>query len=225
MGKLFDLHIEIGTEQSFYYSRAEIGGLLFGGINTSPSDAAMKCVQELHTYGIFTSLKKNPSYAQWPLSPTTNNRKQPIFTLHFEYGDAKSTIQHYWKTVLKPLIPNSGHRYYERRDGKTYINILLCELIKDIETSGIISELLSNPSASIYPFPPHTPTPSMGGGSTSSTPVAKAVLVDELDKEIVRKLPSHIIDISHPHCQMHCTSWEHFGKSKCKNMCKWRPEV
>lgn len=223
MGKLFDIHIEVGIEKTFYYSRTDVGGFVCGALANTPSDAVKRCVQDMHHYGMFMSLKKDPSYANWPLPSKPGNLQQPVFTLHFEYGEERSIVQHYWKTVFAPTNPKYGHRYFEKKDGKTYINTLLCNLVDDLVNSVIFGELLTNPSVSIYPFP--SPTSSPSAGATTSKPVARAVLVEELDKKIVPQLPSQITDIPHPQCQNHCTAWVHFKKSRCASMCSWRKEI
>jgi hypothetical protein len=89
-------------------------------------------------------------------------------------------------------------------------------------SSGGGGNVSSNPKSVI---PQSRPNPRRA--TSPPTPISRSACVpaEVKKKQLKRRLPSHIIDIAHPACQDVCTSWDIFGKRKCKNMCEWRNEV
>jgi len=96
-------------------------------------------------------------------------------------------------------------------------------------SSGSGGNVSSNPKSVIPQSRPNPRTvPGYPRGTTSPpVPISRSACVpaEVKKKQLKRMLPSHIIDIAHPACQDVCTSWDIFGKVKCKNMCEWRKEV
>jgi hypothetical protein len=126
-------------------------------------------------------------------------------------------------------------------------------LIKFLDTKKVFKALSQFPTASVFPHTGKASaygngkSSSGGGGNVSSnpksvipqsrpnprratsppTPISRSACVpaEVKKKQLKRRLPSAIIDIAHPACQDVCTSWDIFGKRKCRNMCEWRNEV
>jgi len=42
------------------------------------------------------------------------------------------------------------------------------------------------------------------------------------DPKAPKKKPMELTQVTHPDCQLLCTSFDHFGKTKCKSMCGQR---
>lgn len=93
------------------------------------------------------------------------------------------------------------------------MNDVMTSMIFRMKSEGITQLLFEHPEYSVFPAP--------GSQTTGNTGNPIAVP----NKNDPKKLPSDCIGFSHPQCQLFCSSFDCFGKRKCKNMCSWRPEV
>jgi hypothetical protein len=121
-----------------------------------------------------------------------------LFDLHFEIGLTPSG-DFYARTMLGNLIMEES--------GDTPAKAV-AKVAKDMENNNFWAVIVSNPSISSYPF-----------GTSTKKPVVAAT---KPDPNIVRKKPMELTQVSHPECQALCTSFDHFGKGKCKSMCGQR---
>ena len=124
-----------------------------------------------------------------------------LFDLHCEIG-LNTGGDFYAKTVLGVnglLMEHSGPTPATALD----------RLAKDLENNNFWALIVANPSMSSYPF---GTAPSVNTQAAAKKP----------DPNIVRKKPMELTQVSHPDCQLLCTSFDHFGKTKCKSMCGQR---
>lgn len=122
--------------------------------------------------------------------------KQKYFDLHIEVGMAQQGL-FYAKTVL-------GQAIEYREEGPTPA-VAVGKLAVSLETQSLWSNMAQNPQMCSYPFPgPQTP------------------LAATIDPKAPKKRPADLSQVSHPACQMQCTSFDHFSTTKCKSMCGQR---
>jgi len=125
-----------------------------------------------------------------------------VFDLHFEIGtNGPPAGDFYAKTII-------GAGVIIEESGPTPA-IALGELAITMENNNIWAILAVNPHYSTYPL----------GSATSAKPIPPA---KKPDPNIVRKKPMELTQVIHPDCQVLCTSFDHFGKNKCKSMCGQR---
>lgn len=216
--KWFDLHIEVGqvtlqnSGNKYPYARTVVGsaGIEFSQSAQYINQAIYLLLTEMDAYAAFTTLKKHPHYSQFPYSSHGNPNYYAEYFLHIEVGESDK---------LDTYVRTEFHNFeeYEKRcptSNMPSIMDMISDIIADMAADGTLEHLRFHPFLSIFPLP------------NSSTPkVAKTLSSPQKKSDIVRQLPSHIIDIPHPQCQDHCTSWDIFGKIKCSNMCEWRSGV
>jgi hypothetical protein len=237
--KLFDIHIEVGyVGVGLAYAKTILGNnaLEFEERDPIIHYALKALIDFLKMNGTFEYLIKKPSMAKFPfhqqlrtqnvtgvphnhhvtpVSPV-HNAKKVLFDLHIEMGDAVglsrkiSGANKYSRIALRnpfvEYIKNASSRIFSAQ-----------YLLVEILNNGVYKQLMAQPDRSIYPLPLGLPSSPSSSVATTSSGVAQ--------KDIKRKLPSACIDVNHPACQEVCTSWDHFGKSKCQNICSWRKEV
>lgn len=125
-----------------------------------------------------------------------------LFDLHFEIG-LNPGGDFYARTVLGQngiIMEQSGSTPARAID----------KLAIDMEAGNFWALIIAHPGMSSYPFGSTAP-------STTTQPPAK-----KPDPNVPRKKPMELTQVSHPDCQALCTSWDHFGKAKCKSMCGQR---
>jgi len=127
--------------------------------------------------------------------------KTKFFDLHFEIGQT-DTGKYYAKTVLGV---QSGIVYQE--EGPTPA-VAISSLGARLENAAIWSTIAQNPAICQYPF--------------SGPQIPLAV---NIDPNAPKKRPSDLSSVAYPACQIQCTSYDHFGAGKCKNMCRQRSGV
>lgn len=234
MNKIFDYHIECGkVDNNLCYARTIIGG--FQVLKTSPfiSEAIFRVNADVDMSGMFNSLFSDPKYSVFPFPPsvTIPSAWQKQFDLHFEFGKSTPINPHtskfidlcYARTLFLPssVVSSSRIKHYYDEVELTQLDytLLFSTLVIKIKIDGMFDILERDPAISTYPIP----SLSISASSTSAaSSIPKAVPVEESKKEIKRQLPSEIIDIPHPQCQNHCTSWDIFGAPKCRSICKGR---
>ena len=229
--KLFYLHIEIGQEQGLYYAKCVLGNhaLEFKQMAGDICDAIQMLIVDMGANGVYTSLTRDPSFSVFPLSghvhqaPTFSSSggghshsvtsiATAIFNLHIEVGNGAGGVGCYARTeFLNPYIEF-------RSFTPNYMDDAICDLISELDDAGVFIQLLNQPKSSAFPF--QSPSSSVSSSSTSSPPQAATK-----KKDIVRELPSACIGYADITCRDHCTSWDCFGRVKCKNMCSWRKEI
>lgn len=124
-----------------------------------------------------------------------------LFDLHFEIGISPGG-GFYAKTVLGAnalILESTGASPAAALD----------KIAKDMENNNFWPLIVANPSMASYPF-----------GSAHS--VKSQVATRKPDPNVVRKKPMELTQVAHPDCQVLCTSFDHFGKTKCKSMCGQR---
>lgn len=125
-----------------------------------------------------------------------------LFDLHFQIDMDRSGSSYKATTVLG----NNG-------GGFTGVaatpSEALFKVAKDMEIAGMWGFILKNPAVSSFPF----------GGPTTTVNAQPQVSVDP---KAPKKLPSDLTQIPHPTCTGMCTSFDFFGKDKCKSMCAQR---
>jgi hypothetical protein len=127
-----------------------------------------------------------------------------VFDLHFEIGTNGPPSGNFY---ARTIIGTAG--LIIEADGPTPA-VALGKLAIDMENNNLWAVLAANPHYSSYP---------LGSNSTSAKP---QVVTKKPDPNIVRKKPMELTQVTHPDCQMLCTSFDHFGKTKCKSMCGQR---
>jgi len=137
-----------------------------------------------------------------------------VFDLHFEIGtNGPPNGDFYAKTIL------GGNAVIMEKSGPTPA-IAMEKLTIDMEQNNIWAILAKNPNYSVYPF----------GGNANPVPraVPRAVPLPDktgVDPDAPKQMPGNLSQIPHPACTSLCTSFEHFGKVKCKSMCAQRRGV
>jgi hypothetical protein len=126
-----------------------------------------------------------------------------LFDVHFEIG-SNPIGNYYARTVLGV----NGLMF--EQSGPTP-KMAIERLAADMENNSFWALIIANPAMSSYPFSTTTP-PSVRPGPPAKKP----------DPNVVRELPSELTQVAHPDCQPLCTSFDHFGKTKCKSMCGQR---
>lgn len=213
MKKYFDLHIAVGYFQPLrnVFAFTTIKDILSTYVRKASTfkDALIGLITDLEVNNQFAYLEKNPHGSIYPLPTAFNTNYRIDFYLHLEYG-----IDVDRKIYAKTVINNFPHIEKELSFRQVSIN-----LINFLDYMFVFKSLTRFPGWSQFPFPV---APSMTNGKS----VPRAVLVEEAKpKDIKRQLPSHLTDVGYPKCKTMCTSWDNFGKSKCKNMCEWRSEI
>ena len=219
--KKFNLHIEIGHEASLHYAKSVFGSAVeFEQYHTNIDDAIYMLLADMHTNGVYNSLRKDPALSKYPLPGGFNSPNQRVyisqrkhlFDLHVEVGDITGGGGVYSRTefVNPPKIceiPVSN------------IDVVaISDLVMEMEAQGVIVQLMNQPSMSIFPFGGIPSTSPSSVGTTSSGGVGAVK-----KKKAPLRLPSDIgSDLSHPACQDVCTSFEHFLDKKCRAICPWR---
>ena len=213
--KWYDLHIEVGTVtlqssgNKYPYARTVLGsaGIEFENVSQTMATAICSVFADMSKFGVYGSLRKDPKYSQFPIVPSRDPYRQTDYYLHIEVGESDK-FDVYVKTRFL-----TGEEYETRcpAGNLPLVSDMIYDVIMEMESFGMLETLKNSPLVSTFPLP--TPSASISAKATSS-PQKKS--------DIVRQLPSHIIDIPHPQCQDHCTSWDIFGKGKCPNMCESR---
>ena len=134
-------------------------------------------------------------------SPLAQRTFGKLFDLHFEIG-LNPGGDFYAKTVL------GANGLLLEQSGPTPA-MALAKLAQDMENNSFWALIVANPSMASYPF---GTAPSINTQSPAKKP----------DPNIARKKPMELTQVAHPDCQMLCTSFDHFGKTKCKSMCGQR---
>ena len=128
-----------------------------------------------------------------------------MFDIHIEVGDVQTGVFY-----AKSIIGNNAMKIEHHGPNPTSAIMLA---IADMEAIGLWQILYSDPSAAPYPFPGNTPpVNSHPGGTNGGTQPKK--------KDPVRVLPSELAGTPKGKCEPQCTSYDHFGVSKCATMCK-----
>jgi hypothetical protein len=122
-----------------------------------------------------------------------------LFDVHFEIGTLSSG-DFYARTML-------GASLIMEQPG-TSPAIAIAKLAAEMETTNMWGILAQNPAMSSYPF-----------GTAAAKPIPPA---KKPDPNVVRKKPMELTQVAHPDCQMLCTSFDFFGKTKCRSMCGQR---
>lgn len=216
--KLFDLHFALGYDSniSIYTTTILFGNhILIEEGGPQILYAINKSIATMLSIRVFYLLRKDPTISYFPFV-LSNNNITPLVDIHFEIGIPKTTGI-YAKTEFLNGIPS--FREVDMSIYETAVGAAISEAFFKMEKCGILSYLMANPQHSVYPIP-FTKNP-----NTNLPLVLHPYPEETKKKEVARRLPSDIIDIPHPACQSVCTSWDIFGKSKCKNICEWRPEV
>jgi len=210
--KLYDIHFEVGLYQPTKeeYAYTVLGTMVpFLRKEDSILNALRGLVSDLSAMDIFKGLIKYPHQSYYPIPCSLGIEFQKFFELHIECGSTTSLSRYYAKTIIngKEYISSNGT-----------IDMAIFELMNYLHNAYVYPMLTSAPSLSVYPF-------KAGSGSKGSVPSAVLVEESKPKKDIKRRLPSDLVDRSYPECTSLCTSWDIFGKGKCRNMCEWRPEV
>jgi hypothetical protein len=128
-----------------------------------------------------------------------------LFDLHFEIGMTDKG-QYYAKTVL-----GANKVMYRRED--TFVPSCVGMTCVEMEAAGMLGLLAMNPQLSSYPF------------GTAPSVNTQSVNKKSIDPNASKQKPSDLTQVSHPECTALCTSFEFFGKDKCKNMCAQRKGI
>ncbi len=239
--KLYDIHFEIGAEQSLYYARNVLGNnaIEFKQFASNIANAMTLCIGDMNANGAFQSLGRDPSISKYPMSPHqhymitnstygagghSHHQHTPAtpaiiqyFDLHFECAIDSATGIHHAKAVFvaQPGAPVPGLLVYHNQS--KFLDDALCDVVNDMEGDRFFDDLMKNPLMSQYPIPG-------GSGQSSVSPSSGSISSSSKKKEEVkRRLPSDIgTELIHPACQDVCTSFEHFRDTKCRSMCEWR---
>lgn len=238
--KLFYLHIEVGNEQGTHYARCVLGNnaLEFKQFSGDYLDVLTMLLTDMAANGVYTSLARDPLFSLWPLSGhmhafpgsvsppgvgghshshSTNTSPTPIFELHIEFGTGVN-MDYYAKTVFT-------NPYTERMQHSKFMDDAACNLMLKLDQTGVFIQLMNKTSISSFPFPSGSSSPSSSSTKTSTGHPTSSSSVTAPSKDIVRELPSACIGYADITCRDHCTSWDCFGRVKCKNMCSWRKEI
>ena len=128
-----------------------------------------------------------------------------LFDLHIEVGYDPDTGNKYGKVVL------SNNTKFENRS--SYLTDAISGIIYDMDAKGGMKNLNNDPKLSVFPAP---------GVAISQKNGNQLQVPDPNDP---KKLPSECIQIPHPQCQMLCSSFANFKKTKCKSMCAGRSNL
>lgn len=243
--KDFYLHIILSLENNGLYKAKSIFGnnaIVYDYCDVNEIGALNGLNGMLNRSMVYNSLIKDPSSSLWPHSNSQQVTSTNVLDLHIECGSVvdstngsvRCTYAYTELTILSTLAPYQVVGI--RGDHFDAIDSMI-QLLDMMKTSSQF------PTYSTFPFS-GLPSPQVGLpiGGTSPTPVASPTVTpgyprsvspappaarppvpaEAKKKELKRRLPSDIIDIVHPACQDVCTSWDIFGKIKCKNMCEWR---
>ena len=123
-----------------------------------------------------------------------------MFDLHFQINMDAAGITYKATTILG----NNGIKF--SANAATPSEALFA-VAKDMEAAGMWGSILKDPSISVYPF------------GTTAPPQIK------VDPKVKKQLPSDLTQVPHPTCTGMCTSFDLFGKDKCKGMCRQRLEL
>jgi hypothetical protein len=222
--KKFDLHIEIGHEASLHYAKSVFGSAVeFEQYHTNIDDAIYMLLADMHTNGVYSSLRKDPALSKYPLPGGFNSPNQRVyisqrkhmFDLHIEVGDITGGTGVYSRTefvnppkICEIPIANSDV-------------VAISDLVMEMEAQGVIMQLMNQPSMSIFPFGGTSSLSS--SSSSSSSPGTGPVTTAKKKKDLPKRLPSDIgSDLNYPACKDVCTSFEHFLDKKCHAICPWR---
>jgi len=193
---------------------------------------AFGLLNELSLNSVFDLLKVNRQLSMWPIphahqlltglhnhSPIYANPLSSMFDLHFECGERRN-INGAWEGLYAKtqigLTPNIKTFDSLNAPNSQYYEPALENVLVDLASNRIFDFLVTDPSSSFFPFCANQP---------KAIPRSAPVPAEIPQKDLPRKLPSAIIGVPHPQCQNVCTSWDHFGKVKCKNICAWRTEL
>jgi len=140
-----------------------------------------------------------------------------IFDVHFEIGtNGPPTGDFYAKCLL------GGNGVLFEENGPTPA-AAISKVVINMENTGMWSLIAQNPSLSVYPFTGSTPAQT---GNSSRPPVpAEVIKKSAPDPNAPKRMPGDLSQVTHPDCTVLCTSFEHFGKAKCKSMCRQRSIV
>ena len=126
-----------------------------------------------------------------------------VFDVHFEIGTNGPPNSDFYAKVM---LGKQGVIF--QQDASTPA-AAIAKIALDMENSGMWAIIAQNPSISSYP-PGSMPT------TKSPTPKTK------VDPDAPKKKPMELTQVAHPDCQLLCTSFDFFGKGKCKSMCGQR---
>lgn len=139
-----------------------------------------------------------------------------LFDLHFEVGmNGPPTGDFYAITVL------GINNIFFSANGNSPAEAVNKVAI-DMERSGMWPPIAKNPQLSGYPFHYNTSPPQQAG---NAVPVAKVIQPKKKDPDAPKQLPSHLTSVDHPECTTMCTSFDHFGRKKCKSICGQRSGI
>jgi len=125
-----------------------------------------------------------------------------LFDLHFQIDADNSGTAYKATTVLG----NNGVSFSQIAATPSEALFMVA---KDMEVAGMWGFILKNPAVSSFPF----------GGTTVTVKTQHQAPVDP---KAPKKKPSELTSVPHPTCTALCTSYDLFGKGKCKNMCAHR---
>jgi len=125
-----------------------------------------------------------------------------LFDLHFQIDVDKSGTAYKATTVLG----NNGVSFSQIAATPSEAIFMVA---KDMEKAGMWRLILNNPAVSFFPF-------------ANNRVAANIQHQAPVDPKTPKKKPSELTQIPHPTCTALCTSYDLFGKGKCKNMCAQR---
>lgn len=240
--KKFDLHISVSHDNVEYIASCIFGknALLMSKKGGDISGAIFALINDLSLNATFDLLLQNPLMSIWPVphSPShththqissprkfgttsaSSNSTMNMFDLHIECG----------YEVDQNNMPKSTYAFTQIDNGQCHkfagtaaiFEHSIENLLVDLTIHKMFDQLQLDPSFSTFPFNNQTPS-SSPSAHRSTNDVARPAEIAK--KDLPRNLPSALIGEPYPQCQDTCTSWDIFGKVKCKNMCEWRKEV
>lgn len=128
-----------------------------------------------------------------------------MFDIHIEVGDVQTGV-FYAKTILA-----NGQAVIEKHGPNPSSPIM--QVVAEMEQIGLWQILYNDPSISSYPFN----TGGVPGSTSNSSP--NVVVNNRKKKDPPKQLPSTLTGVDKPACQTLCTSFDHFGDSKCRSIC------
>ena len=220
----FAIHISVVDNGSDYNVSCIFGNNSFkmdssgGDIST----ALFSLLNSLTVNTVFALILINPQISLWPI-PHNHQLLQSIghlYDLHFECGERRNVNGAFEGLYALTQIGSNPNNIKTYESVAKYYELAIENILVDLSSNGQLDFLIKNPGYSAFPFnsiSPNTAPKAIPSSAPRPAEIPK--------KDLPRRLPSDIIGVSHPQCQNVCTSWDHFGKVKCKNMCAWRTEL